>query len=446
MLGLSVIIGVLSAYTAPKLGALSDRYGRIRLLALTSFGGLLGEGIIILAGKFPEVIDYRWLILGAIFDGLAGSFTAGSVLGHSYTSDCTPPSKRGVAIGYLHSCLFSGIAFGPLLAGYFVKWTGSLLSVFYVTFACHCLFIIFILFVLPESLSKKRQLIAREKHLLEQDRKDQKIQDWASSIETSIPGPLQRIAPGISKLFANVWYSHPFEPLKILLPKGPGAGLVRRNLCLLALVDMIVFGAAVSSGQVTLLYTEFMFHWGNFETSAFISLTSMVRVFVLMAILPILNYFFRVRPQARRRRESGFIIEKNAGADQLDCWILRVAIVSDVLGVCGYIFARSPAVFVLCGIITAFGGLGSATIQSALSKHVASERVGELLGANGLLHALSRIVMPIIFNGLYAATVEGFPQAVFVVMTAMFGIVLIASMFIRPHGEPIYLLPKFRHK
>lgn len=433
MLGISVIVGILSAFTAPKLGALSDRYGRKRLLALTSFGGLIGEGVMILAGMFPEVIDYRWLIVGAIFDGLSGSFTAGSVLGHSYTSDCTPPSKRGVAIGYLHSCLFSGLAFGPLLAGYFVKWTGSLLSIFYVTFACHAIFILFILFVLPESLSKKRQLLAREKHALKQDRKDQNMQEWASSIETSVPGPLQKIAPEITKLFATIRHSHPFEPLKILFPKGPGAGPVRRNLCLLALIDMIILGAAMSSGQVTLLYTEFMFHWGNFETSAFMSLISMVRVFVLMGILPILNYFFRVRPQARRRRESGFIVEKNAGADQLDCWVLRVAIVSDVVGICGYTLARSPPVFVLCGIVTAFGGLGSATIQAALSKHVSSERVGELLGAIGLLHALSRIIAPVIFNGLYAATVESFPQAIFVLMTALFVVVLVLSMFIRPH-------------
>lgn len=437
---LNVMVGILSAFSVPKIGALSDRYGRKKMLALASAGGVVGELVTICAARFPDVFHYRWLIMGAFFEGLAGSFTAGSVLSHSYTSDCTPPSKRGVAIGYLHSCLFSGLAFGPLIAAYFVKWTGSLLSVFYVTLGCHIIFIICVGFVIPESVSKRRQLVAREKHRMDMEKRDRKTRDWAASyLAAAGDGTGSRFwsalaTPKSATLLASLRAANPLEPLKVLTPRGADNARARRNLVLLAATDMVILGAAMSSGQVTLLYSEYEFGWGNFETSRFISLISLVRVGILLVVFPAVNYVFRVLPARRRRRASGAVAERNSGADELDVWVLRFAILSDVLGVAGYIFARTEALFVLSGVVTAFGGMGSATIQSMLSKHVPADRVGSLLGAIGLLHALSRIVAPVIFNGLYAATVKLFPQAVFVAITGMFCVVWVLSWMVQPHG------------
>lgn len=439
MLALSVIVGSLSAFTAPRLGAMSDRYGRKGIMVISSCGGLVGEVITILAANYPDLIHYKWLIAASVFDGLAGSFTAGSVVSHSYTSDCTPPSKRAVSFGYMHACLFTGMALGPLLAGYFVEWTGSLLSIFYVTLGCHIVFILYILFILPESLSARRQGIAREKYAKEQEVYAAKIREEDSlEEEEDMSGRRIRkrgLTGFIRTTIIKVRRSNPLAPLKILLPKGAHQARARRNLIVLATVDTLLLSASMSMGGVTLLYSEFVFHWGNFETSAFVSLVSMVRVVVLMGIFPVINYFFRVRPAARRRRITGELpSEVNSGADRLDVWLIRSAIFSDVLGVTGYIFARTPAVFVLCGIVTAFGGLGSATIQSSLTKHVPPDRVGQLLGAIGLLHSLSRIFAPLLFNGLYAATVGSYPQAIFVLITFVFSIVFFLSFLIRPFG------------
>lgn len=428
ILVLSVIVGLLSAYTAPKLGSLSDRYGRKYMMAICSAGGVLGEIIIILAAKFPEVIHYKWLILGSVVDGLSGSFTAGSVLSHSYTSDCTPPSKRSVSIGYLHACLFSGLAFGPLIAAYLVEKTGSLLSIFYITLGCHVAFILFVSFIIPESLSKRKQLIAREKHAKEQE---------SEAEPPVILGGRVPLGQQLDRTIHVLKTVNPFAPLKVLAPPGRGNASLRRNLITLAAIDMVLLGAAMSSGTVTILYSQYMFGWGTVESSRFVSLTSTVRFFVLMAIFPVVNYVFRTRPHARRRRDAGGVApaEKNAGADGLDIWVLRTALLSDVVGAFGYIFVRTAPLFVLCGVITAFGGLGSATIQSAITKHVPPERVGQLLGAIGQLHALSRVFAPILFNGLYSATVKKFPQAFFVLLSTLFGLVLLASLLVRPHGE-----------
>ncbi|KAK1958548.1 major facilitator superfamily transporter [Colletotrichum sublineola] len=410
-LAMNLTTGILSAISAPKLGQLSDRYGRRKLLALASCGGVVAELTVILCAKFPWTFHYNWLLLGAVADGLTGSFTAGSVLINSYTSDCTPPSQRGVRIGYLHACLFTGLAFGPLLTGYFVAWTGTLLSVFYVTMGCHIFFIIFVGLIVPESLSIRRQLRAREKH--DQEQKSMVSGTW-------------------SKLKA----ANPLAPLKILWPTGKGtSSRLRLNILALSFTDMILLGSMMSAGTVILLYSESpeTWGWGTLESSRYISAVSMVRVVALLVVLPTINYVFRLRPAAYRRRVSGVsIVEANNGADTVDCWILRFALLSDVTGSLGYLFARNETIFVLSGMVTAFGGLGSATIQAAITKHVPADQVGQLLGAIGLLHALSRVLGPIAFNTLYYATVGVFDQAIFVLLASLFGLALLASFIVRP--------------
>ncbi|KAI1408897.1 MFS general substrate transporter [Hypoxylon sp. FL1857] len=433
---ISALTGALSALTAPKLGSLSDRYGRKRLMVISSCGGLANEVITILAAKFPNTVSYHWLVLGAFFDGIMGSFTAGSILGHSYTSDCAPPSKRGVYIGYLHACLFTGLAFGPLLAGYFVEWTGSLVSIFYVVLGCHGFVILYFWFLLPESISRKRQLAARAKHLAETEATAVQLRSGLPSAVKGFVG--QRVASYLDDHMGTwlpaVLSANPLAPLRILIPSGRNNGRLRRNLIILALIDTTIITSAMGAGTVIVLYSEYMFNWGTLEASRFVSIVSLVRVVILLCILPVINYVFRVLP-LRRRRESGDtnVVETNSGADNLDVWILRFALLSDAAGTAGYIFVRREELFVLCGLATAFGGLASATIQSAVTKHVPAERVGSLLGAIGLLHALGRVFGPALFNGIYAGTVETFPQAFFVVLASIFGLAVFGSFFVRPH-------------
>ncbi|KAH9985752.1 MFS general substrate transporter [Xylariaceae sp. FL0662B] len=410
----SALAGGLSAATAPKLGALSDRYGRKRLMVIASCGGVLNEIVTIVVAKFPDSIDYHWLILGAFFDGITGSFTAGSVLAHSYTSDCTPPSERGVSIGYLHACLFTGLAFGPLLTGYFAEWTGSLLSIFYVVLGCHVAVILFFWFCMPESLSHKRQMAAREKHRSEQEATGVRLRSGLPASVSNYVGP--QIAAFLNN-HTGTWLqavlsTNPLAPLRILVPSGRHNKLLRRNLVIFALIDTTIVSSALGSATILVLYSEYMFDWKNLEASRFVSVMNMARVVILLGILPVINYIFRILPLRRKRRENGshIVRESNSGADNTDVWLLRFALLTDAAGTVAYIFVRRQELFVLCGIVTTFGGLASATIASAITKHVPGERVGSLLGATGLLHALGRIFAPTLFNGLYAGTVETFPQ------------------------------------
>ncbi|KAG5973917.1 hypothetical protein E4U55_000185 [Claviceps digitariae] len=413
MLAMNLCTGLLSAFAAPKLGHLSDRFGRRRLLALASCGGLLAEVITILAARFPHIVDYRWLILGALFDGVTGSFTAGNILTQSYTSDCTPPSKRAVAIGYIHACLFTGLALGQFLGGEIVKLTGSLLSIFYVCLAAHFIFIITVAFFIPESLSKKKQMMAQEKHREEKIKREGRPASWMSSAKEK----------------------NPFAALSVLWPRGHGTSTsLRINLVALATCDTIIMGSAMAASQVIILYAQYTFNWQTPESSRFIASVSSVRVIALMGVFPVINYLFRTRPAAKKRRETGVIPQdKNGGADNVDMWILRFALVSDILGYIGYTLARTPGLFVGSAMVTAFGGLGSATSQSVVTKHVPADRVGQVLGAMGMMHALVRVIAPVVFNGIYAATVATNPRAIFFALTGLFSFALLCSFLVTPH-------------
>ncbi|OCK73758.1 MFS general substrate transporter [Lepidopterella palustris CBS 459.81] len=399
----NLISGILSAITSPKLGALSDRYGRKKLLIVSTLGLLFGEITTIFAAKYPETFSINWILVGYALDGLCGSFIVAMALAHSYATDCTSPQKRNVAFGYFHGCLFTGIALGPLIAGYIIKATHSVLSVFYIALGAHLLFMIFLASCIPESLSKSRQAAAREKHKLEIERLGPAA-DWINQIRSF-----------------NL-----LEPLKILYPTGEGSSnAVRRNLVLLACVDTIVFSVAMGALTVVIIYTNIQFSWGNLESSRFVSVVSSCRVFCLMIVLPIITRLVRGREGTSRQR--------NTGSDNFELSIIRIAVFFDMVGYLGYTLARSGPLFILSGCLASVGGIGSPTLGSALTKHVPADRTGQLLGATGLLHALARIIGPTIFNAIYSATVGKFRQTVFVCLTATFGLAFICSWFVRPH-------------
>lgn len=414
-LAMTMITGIISAFAAPIMGTLSDRYGRCRMLFWSSCGALVTEVLTIFIAKNAETVNYRWFLFGAVIDGLSGSFTTSMALSYAYATDCTAPPKRAIAFGYFHACLFGGIALGPLFAAMVFKATHDLITVFWIALGVHLFFMLCIGFVIPESLSKKRQLATREKDASLREQTASRTPAW---LTTARRGNM-------------------FSALSILWPTGRGTSTkLRLNLVLLATVDTIMFGVAMGAMTVVIYYTGFQFGWETDDTSIMVSIVNIVRVSGLVILLPLANYVFRTLPSRRARRTSGITIaEPNSGCDQLDLYTIRFAILAELVGYAGYALSRTGGWFILSGVITALGGAGSPTLQSSLTKHVPHDRVGSVLGATGTLHALARVVCPLIFNLIYAKTVGTYSQAVFVVLSACFGAAFIASLGISPHGK-----------
>ena len=60
--------------------------------------------------------------------------------------------------------LFVGVAVGPTIGGLLISSTGDLLSVFYLAAAIHLFYLVSMLFIVPESLSKEEMSNNREAH------------------------------------------------------------------------------------------------------------------------------------------------------------------------------------------------------------------------------------------------------------------------------------------
>lgn len=404
----NLIAGLLSAVTSPRLGALSDRYGRRRIIAFTTMGMFVSEVITIVVATYPDVFSVNWFLLGYAFDGICGSFVAAMALTNAYASDCTPPTERAVTFAYFHGVLFTGIALGPLLAGFIVKYTGKIITIFYFALACHGVFLFFLTFLIPESLSQERQMAAREKKAFIGDAEGL-AQTWENTLLN-----------GLKK-------SNIFAPLKILWPTGEGTDpAVRRNLVFLAAVDTTMFGVAMGSMTVVVIYSGFAFGWDTYDTSLFMSVVNICRVTCLILLLPLISRLLR-GPKTN-------IPPRQSGSDHVDLTIIKLAIAFDMMGYVGYATSKSGTMFMISGAIAAVGGMGSPTLQSALTKHVSPDRTGQVLGAMGLLHALARVVGPTVFNLIYSLTVGKFTQTVFVCLAGTFGVAFGLSWFIRAHG------------
>jgi len=131
---------------SPIMGALSDRFGRRRVILISCLG--LGLDYILMA-LAPNLV---WLFIGRILSGItAASFaTAGA-----YIADVTPPEKRAASYGLFGAAWGIGFVFGPGLGGLLGEtW---LRLPFWVAGALTLINAAYGYFVLPESLSEEHR-------------------------------------------------------------------------------------------------------------------------------------------------------------------------------------------------------------------------------------------------------------------------------------------------
>ena len=139
--------------SAPLLGALSDRFGRRRLLLL-ALGGLVVDYL--LYAVAPTLL---WLFIGRIIAGICG---ASQVIANAYLADITVPEHRARAFGLLGAALGLGFVLGPALGGLLGAFGPRV--PFWVAAAIAGANFAYGLFALPETLppDKRRPVIWRE--------------------------------------------------------------------------------------------------------------------------------------------------------------------------------------------------------------------------------------------------------------------------------------------
>ncbi len=148
------VFALMQFVAAPVLGALSDRYGRRRVLLIALAGSAIDY---VIMGMAPTI---GWLFVGRVISGL----TAGALATvNAYVADVTPPERRAHAFGMMGAAFGLGFVIGPVVGGavgYFgVKYVPAigLRLPFFLAAGCVGLNWLYGAFVLPESLPPERR-------------------------------------------------------------------------------------------------------------------------------------------------------------------------------------------------------------------------------------------------------------------------------------------------
>lgn len=396
----NIIVGVLAAAVSTSMGRLSDRIGRVKVIAFNTLGLVLTEATLVIIAKFPDSLDYRWLYTAYAIDGISGSYALTMAMASAYVSDCCDPSTRSIQIGRLHGAMFIGIAVGPLISTLVSKIGGTKipLLVFYVSLSMRLFSILYLQFVPESHVAKTNQRVAeaRPKHFLRATARACKPQ------------------LNISKLDPRAWIAH------LIPPSVLDSAHLRRNLILLILIDLIIYAGVMGTMEILILYPQVVFSWGSTANNLFMSIVNGFRAAVSTLGLPLLIALFR-RSSPRLAKASSTTKptdpdsgSSQTGADALDKALIRASILIDIAGYLGFGFAPSGVVFTICGALAAFAATGLASTEATLTKHVDGERTGELMGGLGFLQGVVRVIAPSLVNVVYSWTVkEGVPQAAF---------------------------------
>ncbi len=140
------VFALMQFIVSPILGALSDRYGRRKIVLLSNLG--LGLDYILMA-LAPNL---AWLFVGRV---LAGITSASVSAAGAYISDITPPEKRAQNFGLLGAALGMGFVIGPAFGGIIGEidlrypfWAAAIMSLLNFCYGY---------FVLPESLTPENR-------------------------------------------------------------------------------------------------------------------------------------------------------------------------------------------------------------------------------------------------------------------------------------------------
>ncbi|KAJ6497032.1 major facilitator superfamily domain-containing protein [Mycena vitilis] len=423
-------MGVLGCLTTGWWGAFSDRYGRTRILALTILGLLFNDVIFIFVTKNFQHIPggYWFLIVGPLVEGALGGISTGSAASHAYISDVTDSAERSRLFSLLLGLVFTGIGIGPTIGGLLIRFSGNLLSVFYLATVIHGAFALMCLIALPESLTKTQMQAASVQY-----HESLRLLDEQ---ERTLLTRIQRIFTFLKPLL--IFFPEPVERHSNTNPlKGRKWDW---NLTLIAMA----YGFTISimgSFSYKFIYMRATFGWSSEYLGYYLTIAGATRAAFLAIILPLGIQVVRTASKRRRLRSEMEPLLSSGNREphsaSFDLSLARASLLAETIAYSAMAFASTGMAFTGFTILSSFGSGFSPAVQSAALelytiKIGANVESGKLFGALSVIQALAgQILGPSIYGLVYVKTVATFPKAIFFVSVASVIISFICLSLVR---------------
>ncbi|KAI7895114.1 uncharacterized protein EV154DRAFT_413690 [Mucor mucedo] len=209
-----------------------------------------------------------------------------------------------------------------------------------------------------------------------------------------------------------------FSALDILLNKKPLPHMKRYTLPFIALSEFLL---TLVKRPPLLLYAMLKFNWTAYEGSVFYTYASLMRLFIMIGVLPLLTKVF-VRPRA-------------SSALSFDIWMVRGGIGMDAICLALSGLASNVTLFVLAGMLQSVSMLAQPSIRSLLTNLVEPNKVGELLGAMAILDSIAMVIAHLGVNTIYSASVETMPNLTFYLCADIAAASCLAAFFVQESND-----------
>ncbi|KAJ7274344.1 major facilitator superfamily domain-containing protein [Mycena haematopus] len=401
------IMSVLSSGSTGLWSQWGDVRGRKFLFCVSIVGFIVMELVFILVSGSISSITRRgevFILVGPVFEGLCGGLSVFNGVFHAYISDCTPDGSRSRIFSAIQGMVFVGLAFGPWIAGVVLSHTYlGPYSLFYISIAIQLVLLVYVIFVLPESLRSRR---------LQHSQLDLEPTPTSSTAH-------KRTLKDHIRRFIVAFIS----PIAIFRPRTVHDGISSRKDYNLTFLGFAMFLYILSTAvyQLKYMYGQHTYGWDSVQLGYYMSLLWISRAINLLILLPVLISYFKPKTPI-----TGALTPESIAPElRFDKRLARASLSVDALGDLFIVVApRSSQIsFIAASCLSSFTSGGNPALHSlgavCLQALGHSSETGRLFGAVGVLNAIAHSIAPGIFAATYSRTVSTYPKAIFCVAAGL---------------------------
>jgi MFS family permease len=412
--------GILNLVSIPLLSSYADRWGRKPVLIFSGCCIFLSSFLSLAVCVWPDAFNYHTLLFTGILDGVGGSMLMIIIMASSYVADIVKESQRAKILSIQDAIYSGGMAIGPIIGSYIFAYTNNLTILFGIGCFSTFLFLLIVIFLLPESRSEKsrRQSIAAHAARRTSFLKTRKTRLASSEINEEDLSIFSKA--GLVEKFHEIYHLLNFvEPLKVLKFSHIKEPKFKRNAYLLIFGQTLLTGAITSGVPFILLLSKTRFQWDSVQNNYLISILGGTRFITLSVILPrVLDYV----------RHQWF--HSPVTIDRGDKTVLTGSLILSTLGYFLVSESNTGQLFMASMAFLALGSGTSPIIRNSLIKYSPRNKVAEVLGAANMIATILSVFTPTLFAMVYTYTAEYRPQATIEVLVFCEFTVLAVACFL----------------